>query len=68
MEGPGAKDIKTRSFLCQTFADLQNLMVERLSIDIMPTRPCAVRAELHCGPEGTPTTSLTCILEASVLA
>ena len=69
MGGPGARGIKTRSFHYRTFStDLQNLMAGQLSIDIMPTRLSAVRAELQCGREDTPTTFPTRILEANVLA
>ena len=68
MGGRGARGIKTRSFHYRTFADLQNPMAERPFIDIMPTRPCAVRAELQCGRDDTPTTSLILILEANVQA
>lgn len=68
MGGRGARGIKTRSFHYRTFTDLQNPMADQLSIGIMPTRPCAVRAELQCGPGDTPTTSLILILEVNVPA
>ena len=64
----GARAIKSLSFHYRTFTDLQNPMAERPFIDIMPTRPCAVRAELQCGRDDTPTTSLILILEVNVQA